>query len=117
MRMRATNYKFNAFLFAYLIMTSGCGYSLFSSSNGDILYYQKAGENPIYQLAWLLLYLVLIFKIMQRGKAVAVMVLSSGLLVALLISATLSYLVNGFEVGSLVKFGMYFVTIMFAAWI
>ena len=115
--MRAPNYKFNAFLFAYLIMASGCGYSLFSSSNGDILYYHKAGENPIYQLTWLLLYLVLIFKIMQQRKIVAAMVLSSGLLLALLISATLSYLVNGFEVGSLVKFGMYFVTIMFAAWI
>ena len=54
---------------------------------------------------------------MQRGKTIAALVLSSGLFLSLLASAISSYLFNGFELGSLVKFGMYFMTIMFGAWI
>lgn len=117
MRIDLSKCKINILLVPYVIMLTGCIYSLFSSTSRDIVYSQKAGEAWGYQVIWLVLYLTLIFNILRRAKFVAALVFDSWLLLALLISALLSYLVNGVDAFTLVKFGMYVMTILFAAWI
>ena len=114
--MRATNNQFDVFRYAYLIMASGCIYYLFGFIQGADSA-EKAGDTVAYQAVWLLLYLVLIFKLAKVAAVVGPLFLSSGFLIAFLTSAVLSLIIAEADNNALIKFGMYSMTIAFAAWL
>jgi exopolysaccharide production protein ExoQ len=114
--MQMTNHRFDLFLYAYLIMLGGSLYYLFGMAGGAD-FGVKGGDTLSYQSIWVLLYLALIFKIAQRSQIIVSLFLSSGFVIAFVIAATLSCIVNGAEIGSLIKFSMYLMSILFAAWV
>ena len=114
--MRATNNQLDAFRYAYLTMASGCIYYLFGFVGGAYTA-EKAGDTVAYQAVWLVLYLVLIFKLAKLAPIVWPLFLSSGFLIGLITSAALSLIIGEADNAALIKFGMYLMTIAFAAWL
>jgi len=91
--MRATNNQLDAFRYAYLTMASGCIYYLFGFVGGAYTA-EKAGDTVAYQAVWLVLYLVLIFKLAKLAPIVWPLFLSSGFFIGLITSAALSLIIG-----------------------
>jgi exopolysaccharide production protein ExoQ len=114
--MPTTNYRFDTFLSVYLLMVGGSLYFLFYFLEGADAA-GKAGETITYQIVWFVLYLLLITKLAMRKERIGSLLFSSGFFLAFLCTAATSLLANHAEIDSLIKFGMYLMTVAFAAWI
>lgn len=106
----------DVFLHAYLVMVLGCVYFLFNFIEG-ISFAERAGESTLFRGAWLLLYVLLILHVAVDRKRFGVLLLHSHLYLAFVSVAVVSLAVSADAAGSSVKFAMYLMTTLFAAWV
>src|SRR5262245_37447145 len=104
--------QYDFFLSTYLLLLSNAIYYIFSL--GDIT---QAGNTIGYRFVWLIVYAILILKIVKGADIIGPMLLKSGLLILFVLTATVSIIINPTDIQSQIKFSMYLMTIVGAAWL
>jgi exopolysaccharide production protein ExoQ len=113
--MVQARFRLRPFLVAYQAMLGTCFYIAFASMSVDRME-SKAGESVVYQMLWGAFYAGLFVRILiDRKKFIPIIKRLSAplLLVAISLSA---YTIHGAHIESIIKLGMYIMTILFAAW-
>lgn len=99
----------------YLAFLSGALYGVFSLIQTGAL--GRAADSPLYGAVWLLLYAALVWRLAADGAYIGQSLLRHGLLLALIVAATISSVSNDLQPAPYMRLGMYVMTMLFGVWL
>jgi exopolysaccharide production protein ExoQ len=108
--------RISPFLVTYLLMLGGSLYFLFYIITGGSSP-ERAGQTLLYQAVWLGLYAFVIVKLATNADRAVALLIRRPAFIALALIGGLSLLANNGGLDSWIKFGMYLMTALGAAWL